>query len=294
MNVRRQHSHAGHAEPWTALLLCSALLGAGCRSLRGDGPKEPKPETPVDEVLVGVPSPEMRERWKEAEAKGELPPLDDVPRPEAGDAVATAGAGTLKESQHRPKRPEIPAGAPPDVQPFSTVPVTEYRGEFAVEKLGPGLLVGRLEKLERDLELHFKLPGPSQELAVAEDARLQLALRDEVLDTTLQRRIVLHEAGKATLVFLAEGSDGTYRTTLDELGLTIAQEPTERTPEHPPVRLSLRDRSVTLAPGERGTLGEGPDALQAIVLESLAQSRAVTVLTEGLSNYVRVLVYRPR
>lgn len=278
----------------TLLASAAALCAAGCTSTR-EGPSEPEPQTPLDELLTGVPDPAMRERWKRAHEAGELPSLEAVPRPEPGEAVADLRRGRMQEPRRSPQRPVIPEGVPADVQPFSLRPVEEYTGELVVTESRPGLLTGRLpgREAKEELELHYRLPR-LRELPLATDTRLQLELRDDVVDAALHRRIVLHDGRTPLLVLVSEGSDGTYRTSIDELGLTIAQVPTEEAPERPPVRVTLRDREVTLRPGERGTLGQDAEAVEVLVLESLARSRAATLLDEGRPNYVRVILYRVR
>jgi hypothetical protein len=193
--------------------------------------------------------------------------------------------------------PALPPGIVADVRPYSAMPVPEYRGPLALTKVAPGLVAGRVLDIQKrpELEIHLRLPRVTDKLALDKDAQLRLELRDGVEASSLHRRIALHDAERRVLLaFVSEGSDGTYRTVLEPSGLAIEQLPADPPSESPRVRVSLDGLSATLSKGERGTLGDGANALVVFAHESQARSPALTLLTEGRSNYVRVLVYRKR
>jgi hypothetical protein len=278
----------------------AATLGlalAACRSTGQAGPSEPEPRTPLEEVLAGVRDPKMRGLWRNAHAQGQLPPIEAVPRPPAGSAVEDASRGFVKESATGGKRPILTEGVVADAQPYSATHVAEYAGPLVVTKVAPGLVVGRLAKLEGapEMELHYRLLGPSNELAVEKGAELELMLRDEVQANSLERRIVLHDAkGRLLFALLSEGGDGAYRTVLERSGLTVEQLAADQPSGQAPVRVSLGGSSVTLTRGQRGLLGDRTEGLQVFVHESLARSPAQTLVSEGHNNYVRVLIQRAK
>jgi hypothetical protein len=239
----------------------------------------------------------MRDLWRNADAQGQLPPLEAVPRAPAGQAVEDAPRGFVKESATGRKRPILTEGVVADAQPYSATHVAEYSGPLAVTKVAPGLVVGRLAKLEGapEMELHYRLPGPSNELAIENGAELELMLRDDVQANSLERRIVLHDSkGRLLFALLSEGGDGAYRTVLDRSGLTVEQLAADPPSEQAPVRVSLGGSSVTLTRGQRGLLGDRTEGLQLFLHESLARSPAQVSVSEGRANYVRLLIQRAK
>lgn len=294
MNERTESSGRNHEARRIALALAAASALASCAGPRGEGPAEPEPQRDVDRILVGVSDPVMRERWEEADAAGELPPLDAVPTVDPDEAVAVRAVPgpELKEERQAARRPQLPEGTVADVQPFCTEPLQIYEGGVRVTGAGDGLVVAALDGRSAPLELHYALPG-GEVLAVDEGERLRLGLRDEVVDAAQQRRVVLHDGeGNGPLLYLAEGSTAPFRTSVEELGLTIEQERGADT-RRPAVRVSRGGESVVARPRERATLGSGAGALRVFVLDSVA-APAGALLLEGQPNYVRLLVYRPR
>jgi hypothetical protein len=252
---------------------------------------------PIDKVLTGVPDPAMKERWRNADAAGALPPINAVPA--AKQPVALRRPVWVQVAAAEPSRPVIAAQAIVAAQPFSRVPVTQYDGAFQITSHRPGVLIGTLKDRTEPLELYYRLPRQKQLLDIKEKIVLNLKLRDEVVDTALQRRVILHTAqGTTPFVFIAEGSQQPYRQTIEELKLTVEQLPADEAPkevaQHPFVKLTYGDASLTLKPGERGKLGEGERALEAYLLESLAIEPQLTLLREGQPYYVNVILYRAR
>ena len=154
----------------------------------------------------------------------------------------------------------------------------------------PGLLIGTLPQREEPVELHYKLPGERLQLAISESAKLQIIIRDEVVDSALQRRIILHtEEGTTPFVYIAEGSDQPYRLTIDGLKLVIEQ---QRGEGNPPIVVKYAGSTVTLKQGERRRLGRGARAVEIFLLTSIAMSRQQSLLQEGQPFYVSLFLYR--
>jgi hypothetical protein len=96
------------------------------------------------------------------------------------------------------------------------------------------MLVGAIKGVEEPFELHYKLPDDKRQVAGRERAVLMLTLRDEVVDSALQRRVILRtEQGTTPFIYVAEGSDTPYRLVVEALNLTVEQLE-ERGDGHPP------------------------------------------------------------
>lgn len=253
------------------------------------------PLKPLDKVLAGVPNPAMQEKWRSADAAGKLPPIDAIPTVKQG--VTQRRPVMLQVAATEPQRPAIPPQTVATVQPFSRTPVVDYVGTFQVTSHKPGVLIGTLKDRAEPLALYYKLPGKTQLVDIKEQTALNLLLRDDVVDTALQRRVVLHTGqGTTPFVFIAEGSPQPYKQMIEVLQLTIEQLPFDEAPKgeerYPPVKLTYGADTLTLKPGERGNLGEGERAVEAYLLESLAVGTQRALLREGQPYYVNVMLYR--
>lgn len=268
---------------WLLPALLAVLLATACAPT----PKEQEME-PIDRVSRGVADPKMQERWKQAEARGELPPIEAIPTPE--QPVTMRRPIVVKEPAEQLRRPVISAETVVDAQIFSLEPITRYDDVLQVTKHEPGVLIGTLRQREEPLELHYRLPGERFQLAIPERAKLQLSFRDEVVASALQRRIVLRaEEGTTPFVYIAEGSDQPYWQTIDDLGLVIKQ---QRAEGNPPVEVTYAGNTVTLKQGEHQKLGEGARAVEVYLITSIAESPQRAMLQEGQPFYVSLILYR--
>lgn len=283
MNSRNHIQRAFRGVRWLLLTLVAGLLATSHASIAQE--RELKP---IDKLLRGVADPKMRERWKQAEAEGKLPPIEAIPIPE--QPVTRRRRVEIKEPAVQPRRPVIPAKTVADAQPFSLKPIARYQGVFQVTKHDPGVLIGTLQRREEPLELHYKLPGERRQLAIPERAKLQLSFRDEVVDSALQRHIVLRtQEGTTPFVYIAEGSQQPYRQTFDEIKLVVEQ---QRGYGNPPVKVTYAGNTVTLKQRERQKLGEGERAVEVYLLASVAMSPQLAMLQEGQPYYVSLILYR--
>ncbi len=248
---------------------------------------------PIDTVLAGVSDPAMREKWRSAEAAGTLPPLAAIPA--VISPLSVRRPVVLQVAAIEPQRPIVQPQTIATVQLFSTGPVSQYVGPFRVTSQKPGVLIGMLNDRDAPLELYYKMPDTLDVAAIKENTTLNLMLRDDVMDTALQRRVVLYdERGIAPFALIAEGSRQPYRQTFEALKLTIEQLPKgeARTggEHYLPVKFSYGGDVLTLKPGQRGKLGKGDRAVEAYVLESVSIENAQ--LREGQPYYVNVMLYK--
>lgn len=246
----------------------------------------------LDQVLAGVPNADMQQRWRQAEAEGRLPPLQAIPVPRQG--IEQRHRSVVAEPAREPIRPVIPARTVATVLPFSRMPVESYDGPYQIVSIKPGVIVGNLVHQEHPYELHYKLPGEVQQLAIAEPVEVTLSVRDEVVDSALQRRVVLStRTGEVPLALIAEGSNAPYRLIMDAPDLSIEQVDVDEKTGVAGLKVSYDGDSITLKPGGRGQVGrERP--LAVYVLESSAMPRQRAMLQEGQPYYVNVMLYRVR
>jgi hypothetical protein len=283
MNVKYTYHGKFGIGKWLPMTLIAWFVAIGCSTA-----PEKKLE-PIDEMLLGVEDPKMQERWRRAEAEGTLPPIEAIAAPK--QYVAQREPVVIKEPTARKRRPVIPLETVAGAQPFSVKPIAQYDGMVRITGHKPGVLIGVLQKNEESLELYYKLPDKRRQLAIKEQSRLRLSFRDEVVDSALQRRIILSTEEKTTpFVFIAEGSREPYKQTIDDLKLVIEQERGEG--ENPPVRVTYAGDTVTLKPGDRRKLGEGERAVEVYLIDSIAMDPMRAMLLEGQPFYINIMLYR--
>jgi hypothetical protein len=262
----------------TPILLTLIFFGA-CSSV-------PKKESlSTEAVLVGIKNQKMQEVWKQSE--GKLPPIEKIPVPV--QRVSRRERVLITEAIDK-KRPVIPPTAVVDVQLFSEKPVDAYDGILKVTSHKPGILIGTLEKQEELLELHYKLPGEAKKIAVFEHEQLRVLIRDEVVDSAMQRIILIWTVGeRVPFLYLAEGSGKLYKKTFTDVGITIEQIDEEG---NPPVKVTYYGKTITLKQGERKRIGEGTQQVEVFLVTSLAMSPKRAMLQEGQPYSISLLVYK--
>ncbi|MBE9561036.1 MAG: hypothetical protein IMF15_09620 [Proteobacteria bacterium] len=243
---------------------------------------------PIDKVTVGIEDNEMRQLWVKADSEGKLPPIDKIPVPDKRLSQRIIVAEKI--DGQKLNRPSIHESVIADIQPFSTVAITEYKGELQIIENKPGLLIGKIQKLDSQLELYYKLPIKNKVLPLKKKATLQLTLRDDVQDSALQRRIVLSDDGViAPFVYISEGSNRPYNETIKEIGLKIQQEDKS---EHPPVKVTYKNKTVVVKQGERRKIQIGDKTIEVYLVSSVAINLKEQVLREGQPYYVRLVIYQ--
>lgn len=267
---------------WLVPTLLAGLLAISCAST------QQKEMAPTDRVFTGVHDPQMQMVWKKAEAEGKLPPIAEIPTPK--ERVSQREPAVIREPKITIRRPLISETTVADAQPFSLKRLERYEGIFEVTQHEPGLLIGRLQQRADLLELYYKIPGERNRIAIVERAKLQLSFRDEVVDSALQRSIVLStDKGTTPFVYVAEGSNEPYRKTLKQISLAIEQQGKSG---NPPVKITYRGQSVTLKQGERRKIGAGESAAEVYLLRSVAIRPQQALLQEGQPFYVTIMMYR--
>ena len=261
-----------------------SLLFSGCASSA-----DRRATLDAQKVSATLPPGPSRERWERAEAAGAVPPLSDLPK-QPKSAVRVRQVAQVKEPQRPARRPKIPKEAVADVQEFSTIPISEYRGPFEVTRNSEGLIVGRIRDHEAEVELHYRLPGERQTLPVNRKTQAQLILRSGAEATALQRLVVLHRDRAPVLIYIAEGSEQPYRRTLEEVQITIEQLPAGDSVAS--VKITRGADSITLKPGESKQLPLPGGPLNIRLIESSARTRQQTLLTEGQQHYVNLIAWQ--
>jgi hypothetical protein len=240
-----------------------------------------------ESVFAGVPDPKMQQVWQKAAASGTLPSMEGIPKPK--QLITEREPIIITEMETKKKRPFFAEGESVGVKPFSLEPVRSYEGDFQVTRHTPGLIVGNLVQRGEQYEIHYKIPNPQRMIAVAEQTDMKLSLRDEVVGSALQRRIVLSKAdGTPSFIYLAEGSDRPFTKSLMQAGLKIEQAGKSA---NPPVQVTYRGQSVTVEPGERKQVGQGASAVEIYLLWSVAISPQQAMLQEGQPYYVNLMIY---
>lgn len=266
---------------WFVPGLIAMLMIIGCASNGQEG------SASAGRVFAGVPDPKMQQVWQKAEAAGTLPSMEGIPVPK--QFITDREQIVVAELEPQKRRPFFAEGTSAGVKPFSVKPVRFYEGDFQVTRHTPGLIVGTLSQRGEQYEIHYKIPDAQRKIAIAEQTDMKLSLRDEVVGSALQRRIVLRKAdGTPSFVYIAEGSDSPFTKTLMQAGLRIEQAGKS---VNPPVQVTYRGQSVTLEPGQRKQVGQGASAVEIYLLWSVAISPQQAMLQEGQPYYVNIMIY---
>lgn len=271
-------------------LWVGALVAATLACSRGADDQQTE-VTSVDQIVAGAPDDSMKQRWREAEKKGQLPPLDTLPP--AGPPITQRTPARVQDSPRTPARPVIQDAVVATVQPFSTTALAQYAGPITITNATPTSIAGTLPGRADPFELHFKLPDRAQLQAPALKTEHRLRVRDEVQNQSLRRELFLSTASRAPLlVYVSDGGMRPYSRTFEEIPLTVTQlapgaDGVSR------VTLALGGAAATLRPGERARLAAAGAAL-GVFLESSFWTPADQVeAAEGDAYHVVFMLYRP-
>ncbi|HJU73574.1 MAG TPA: hypothetical protein VJ717_07495 [Gemmatimonadaceae bacterium] len=246
----------------------------------------------VDQITSAVPDSAMKQRWRDAADKGQLPPLDSLPS--AGRRVTVRTPAQIADTQRTPARPTIRQGVVATVRPFSRTPVEQYAGVFTITNATANSLTGTLTGRQEPLELHFKLPDTAQLVPIAPNAQHRLRLRDEVDNQSLRREIILSSNDRVPLlVYISDGGARPYTRRFDDIPLSI----TQRAPGRDSVALvtvTLGGASTTLRPGQRGRLTVGGAPIGVFLENSYWTPSDRVETAEGDAYHVTLMLYRLR
>lgn len=273
-------------------IVAPLLVAAEVGGLSACATARPLPDAKTIEGVIGeVPDPKMRELWRKADAEGRLPPFAAIPTPDRRVARRTP-VDVREPPVAEAKGPVLPRGVVADTQVHLAGAPPFQERTFLVTRSDPGLLSGTLLPGGEQMEIHYRLPGERQQLAILERSKLMLTSRESIRDASLQKQLVVRgEDGRVVLVHVAEGSEKPYRQVIESVGIVIEQQPGEK---ENPVAVTYRTSTTTLKPGERRLVGEGSDVVEAFLLDSIATTAQQARLQEGQPYYVNVLVYRVR
>jgi hypothetical protein len=273
--------------PIRAILLFATLIAA-CGRATDDKPAR---VSSVDQLVAASPDSAMKQRWRDAAAKGQLPSFESLPAVQQRVAVRTPAQ--VADSPRSVTPQPIQQGVVATVRAFSRTPVPQYAGGFAVTSSTASTIVGTLTGRTEPFELHFKLPDTTQLAAVQPNAQYRLRVRDEVENQSIRRELMLSAADARPLLFyLSDGGMRPYARRFPE-GLSVTQRPPGRD-SVAPVTVTLGGGSATLRPGERASFNVGGIPI-GVFLQSSYWTPADKIETaEGDAFHVILMLYRPR
>lgn len=189
----------------------------------------------------------------------------------------------------RPQRLTSKAAA--EVKFATSRPMRSYDGNLMLSTAVPGRLAGQLEQ-QVSFELLYRLPD-SAALPPLPAGPYRLRLRDEVVNLSQRREVVLRRPDGAPLFFqLSDGGQAPYRRRFDDLSLTIEQVAPDAG-SRAAARLTLGSSRVTLRPGERGTLSDVEGPIDVVLLSSYWSPRnRADGASEGDRYHILVIGYR--
>jgi hypothetical protein len=273
-------------------VLISATLAFSALACTRAADDTPPRVSSVDQIIDAVPDSAMKQRWRDAAARGQLPAFDSLPASSRG--VTTRTPAQVVDSPRVAAPTGIQQGVVATVRPFSTRPVTQYAGAFVITSASAAVIRGTLAGRQEPFELHYKLPAGAQLMEPAPNAQHQLRVRDEVDNQSIRRELVLTTADRApVLVYISDGGMRPYERRFDDLPLSITQRAPGRD-SVAPVTVTLGGANATLRPGERAqfTVGGVPIG---VFLESSYWTPSDRVETaEGDAYHVTLMLYRVR
>ena len=271
-----------------AAILC-AVVGPACAR---------KDETPqrvdsLGQILTSIPDSAMRQRWREAAAKGQLAPLESLPVP--SQPLATRTRATIRDTGNVAKTPTIPAQTVADIRVAAVDAPETYSGAFTVVSAEPGRISGRIAGRSSPLPIIYRVPGDSSAVAaVTAGTELRLRLRDEVVNNSQRAEVSLSDAARAPVLFkLSDGGNQPYARRFEDMPLSVSQQPPGRDGVAP-VTISLADSRAVLRPGDRATLTAGTARVQFILLSSYWTAPQAIETAEGDPFHVIIVGHRVR
>lgn len=272
-------------------LLASAnvlLLLAACGRGDDDGTRV----SSVDQLAAASPDSAMKQRWRDAAEKGQIPSLDSLPT--VRNRLTTRTRAQVTDSVRPPARPNIQPGVVATVRAFSTRPVELYSGQFTVTSANNVSIVGTLPGRSEPFELHYKLPDTTQLVQPSPNTQHQLRVRDEVDNQSVRREFILSTNDRVPVIaYISDGGARPYSRRFAELPLSITQiAPGADSVAR--VAVTLGGATATLRPGERGRLTLGGAPIGVFVESSYWTPSDRVETAQGDAYHVTLMLYRVR
>ena len=247
----------------------------------------------LGQILVAVPDSAMRDRWRDAAAKGQLAPLESLPVPNV--ALATRTPVTVGDTGRVAQLPTISPQTAAELRVASLDAPDRYSGTFTVVSAGAGRVSGTITGRQNPLELIYRMPADS---AVTTSLRagtgLRLSLRDEVVGQSQRAEVLLTDAGRVPVMFqLSDGSARPYARRFEEIPLTVTQLPPGRDGESA-VAVTLGDARNVLRAGQQAVFAMGAARVEVRLLSSTWTAADKIETAEGDPFHVRMVAYRSR
>lgn len=276
-----------HIPPIRASLFLATLILA-CGRARDD---QPVRVSSVDQLVAASPDSAMKQRWRDAAAKGQLPPLESLPAVQQRVAVRTPAQ--VVDSTRSVAPSAIQQGVVATVRAFSRTPVQQYTGAFTVTSSTAGTIVGTLTGRAEPFELHYKLPDTTQLTAVQPNAQYRLRVRDELENQSIRRELMLSASDASPVIFyLSDGGARPYARRFPE-GLSVTQRPPGGD-SVAPVTVTLGGATATLRPGERANLTVAGAQIGVFLQSSYWTPSDKIAAAEGDAFHVILMLYRAR
>lgn len=261
----------------------------GCKDI--GKPKEPETITDVDQITRSIPDEATRKLWREAAEKGKLPDIKKIPIPL--ERVAKRKREILHPQEPEIKRPKIAEKSIADVLFFTNdTDLTKYIGPISISSIQPGLITGKLKDRKHELEIIYKIPDDTQNLRIKEKDSLELSFRDEVINSTVQRRAILStKEGALSFFYLSEGSNQPYSETFKQPLISIKQRIKEEKGVYP-VDVTYGNKVYTLKPGEKVKIRDQRGTITMFLISSVYTNPKMIAVSEGSPYYITLMIYR--
>jgi len=269
-------------------ILCASLALACARI-----DESPQRVDSLGQILAAIPDSAMRQRWREAAAKGQLAPLESLPVP--NQPLATRARATIRDTGDVAKVPTIPEQTVADVRVAAVDAPETYSGAFTVLSAAPGRITGRITGRTSPLAIIYRVPGDSSAAgSLAAGTELRLRLRDEVVNNSQRAEIILADVARIPVLFkLSDGGNQPYARRFEDVPISVSQQSPARDGVAP-VAISLASARAVLRPGDRAVLTAGTARVEFILLSSYWTAPQGIETAEGDPFHVIIVGRRVR
>ena len=270
-------------------IFAMSLLASACSSATQSRPAErPGRVENIEQITASIQDSAMRERWREAAAAGQLPSLGSLPVPDT--IISTRQRARVADARLQRGAALIPPQAVADVRLMGLDTLRVYRGPITLGDSAGGRVRATLAGAPA-VEIHYKLPG-NQPLVLL-PGPLTLVYRDDVVNSSVRRELIITAPNAPVLLHLNDGSNQPYDRTFRELPLRVRQ--TGQADQLiSPVEITYADQQFVLRPGERRRARDAAGDVEFFVLSSHYTPPAQVETAEGDPYHVQLFMYRVR